>query len=102
MPSPHLGSIPQVHPSRQSTPSSTSKISLRFYSPKPRALNVDYSVAPLFLGKTRRQSWPDPYEDLGAEKFSQFMGPPNQPGNSFRDALSLSLFICCDFFQIAS
>ncbi|KIM36667.1 hypothetical protein M413DRAFT_449015 [Hebeloma cylindrosporum] len=54
MPSPSPGSASQVYASHQSAPSSSSR--------------------------TRRQSWPDPYEDLGADKFSQFMGPSNQPG----------------------
>ena len=78
MPSPYLGSTSQVYPSHQSAPSSSSKSSSRFCS---RVLNSDpYSLAP-FLGRTRPQSWPDPYEDLGAGKFSQFMGPSNQLGN---------------------
>ncbi|KAF8970400.1 hypothetical protein BDZ97DRAFT_1914700 [Flammula alnicola] len=32
------------------------------------------------LGSERRRSWPDPYEDIGAERFSQFIQPPIQFG----------------------
>jgi hypothetical protein len=72
-----------VYPSHQSAPSSSSKNSQHCLRSEPWILAAYPQPTSPFSGKTIRQSWPDPYEDLGAETFSQFIGPPSLLGKTF-------------------